>query len=222
MGLNNISIETVDHGHNYQQGLRAGRIGIYFAPPHFAAWAIDHHGFRALVHLSEPLSYVIAVEQNRTNLFEVGFLASKRICARKPLNLDYLLINKGLENSLAPAQIKIVPRVSDQMDAEDTLCDAFSISKSVFDQFTKTQPERFIKLSQTDNYPNYGLIGHPIIQPSDLKKIKTYFLLNRTQLMLAPLLKKFANSYKLVPSSAQHHPRRYWQDLAPYWQASPK
>jgi hypothetical protein len=168
MGLNNISIETVDHGHNYQQGLRAGRIGIYFAPPHFAAWAIDHHGFRALVHLSEPLSYVIAVEQNRTNLFEVGFLASKRICARKPLNLDYLLINKGLENSLAPAQIKIVPRVSDQMDAEDTLCDAFSISKSVFDQFTKTQPERFIKLSQTDNYPNCGLIGHPIVQLSDL------------------------------------------------------
>jgi hypothetical protein len=54
------------------------------------------------------------------------------------------------------------------MDTEDTLCDTFPIGKSVFDQFTKTQPERFIKLSQTDNYPNYGLIGHPIIQLSDL------------------------------------------------------
>jgi hypothetical protein len=76
---------------------------------------------------TEPVSCVIAVEQNRTNLFEVGGLASKRICTRKPLNLDCLLINKVLENSLVPAQIKIVDRVSDQMDAEDTLCGPFRL-----------------------------------------------------------------------------------------------
>jgi hypothetical protein len=222
MGLNNITIETVDYGHNYQQGLRAGRIGIYFAPPHFAAWAIDHHGFHALVHLSEPLSYVIAVERSLTTLFEVRDLAGKRICARKPLNLDYLLVNKVLQNNLVPAQIKIVDRVSDQMDSEDTSCKAFSISRSIFDQFEKKYPERFIKLYQTNNYPNYGLISHPKIKQSDLEKTKAYFLLDRTQLMLAPLLKEFANSHRLVASSAKHYPRRYWQELVPYWQASGK
>ena len=102
MRLTNITIETVDHGHNYQQGLRAGRIGIYFAPPHCTAWTVDHHGFRALVHLSEPLAYIVTVEQSRTNLFEVGNLASNRICDRKPLNLDYILISKVLENSSVP------------------------------------------------------------------------------------------------------------------------
>jgi hypothetical protein len=222
MGMNNITIETVDYAHDYQQGLRAGRVGVYFAPPHFAAWAIDHHGFQALVHLSEPLSYVIAVERSLTTLFEVSDLAGKQICARKPLNLDYLLVNKVLEGSLMPAQIKIVDRVSDQMDSEKTSCEAFSISQSVFDLFEKKHPERFIKLYQTNNYPNYGLISHPKIKQSDLDKIKTYFLLNRTQRMLAPLLKEFSNSHRLVPSSAKHYPRRYWQELAPYWQASRK
>ncbi|MFT4629191.1 MAG: hypothetical protein ACI9WC_000399 [Arenicella sp.] len=222
MELNNITIETVDYAHDYQQGLRAGRIGIYFAPPHFAAWAIDHHGFQALVHLSEPLSYVIAVERSLTTLFEVSDLAGKRICARKPLNLDYLLVNKVLQSSLMPAQIKIVDRVSDHMNSEDTLCEAFLISGPIFDQFEKKQPDRFIKLYQTDNYPNYGLISHPKIKQSDLEKIKAYFLLDRTQRMLGPLLREFAKSHRLVPSSAKHYPRRYWQDLAPYWQVSRK
>lgn len=220
MGLNNISIETVDYAHNYQQGLRVGRLGIYFAPPHFAAWAIEHYGFQALVHLSEPLAYVIAVERNRPTLFEVSDLAGKRICTRKPLNLDYLLINKVLKDSVVPAKIEIVDRVSDQMKTDNTLCEAYSISRHVFDQFEKQDPERFIKLYQSDSYANYGLISHPSVDQSDLKKIKAYFLLDRTQLMLAPLLKEFANSHRLVRSSIKHYPRRYWQDLAPYWQVS--
>lgn len=219
MGLNNISIETVDYDHNYQQGLRAGRLGIYFAPPHFAAWAIEHYNFQPLVHLLEPLAYVIAVQRNKPNLFEVNDLAGKRVCARKPLNLDYLLVNKILKNSVVPAEIIIVDQVLEQMKSNSTLCEAYSISRHVFDRLEKQTPERFIKLYQTDTYANYGLISHPGVDQSDLKKIRSYFLLDRTQLMLAPLLNEFAGSHRMVRSSIQHYPRRYWQDLAPYWQA---
>lgn len=216
-GLSSLNLNTVDYWSGFQQGLRNGRIGIYFSPPHFAAWAISQHNFIPLVHIVEELAYVIAVKRNDPSIFEVSDLAGRQVCARQPLNLDYLLVTSALKESLIPADIKIMEPVSEQMKNDKTSCDAFSVSKHVFEELELQDPERFIRLHQTEKYTNYGLIAHPDLDPLLLDRIHTYFLLDRSQKLLAPLLKEYASKLKLVRSSPEDYPPQYWTSLIPYW-----
>ena len=86
-----LNLRGIDYWHGFQHGLRSGRKGLYFAPPHFAAWAIAEHDFTPLVRLSGTLRYVIAADRSNPQLFEINDLANRPICTTKPLNLDYLL-----------------------------------------------------------------------------------------------------------------------------------
>ena len=57
---------------NYQQAIKNGKFGVYFAPPHFAAWLIHQHAFQPVLTLSEPLSYVIATRRDDNRIFELS------------------------------------------------------------------------------------------------------------------------------------------------------
>ncbi|NNC99686.1 MAG: PhnD/SsuA/transferrin family substrate-binding protein [Gammaproteobacteria bacterium] len=216
-GLTNIRIQTSDHWHSFQQGLRASRLGIYFAPPHFAAWAISKHGFKPLVRLSEPISYVIATKTAKPRIFEINDLAGRSVCSGKPLNLDYLLINRALGNRLPAATIKVVNSVEKQMRNPATLCEAFSISNHQFEKTADAVPGEFIKLYQSTNYNNYVFVAHPDVSEKQISKLQHYLLNLDSQALLSPMLLVFAAEAKLLRSSPDDYPSDYWRVLTPYW-----
>ena len=212
-----FTIKTSDHWHAFQQGLRNGRFGAYFAPPHFAAWAIARHGFKPLLRLAEPLSYVIAAKRADSELFEISDLANRTICSNKPLNLDYLLINQAFSQSLVSAKLKFVASVEKQMLNPASRCDAFSLSNHLFEKHARLSPGKFIRLQQSVVYNNYVLLVHPQV-PADLAgKLQDYFLARQTQELLSPMFIMLASKGQLVRSEADDYPAEYWRVLMPYW-----
>lgn len=215
--LHNIKIETIDYWYGFQQGLRTGAEGIYFAPPHFAAWAINQHQFIPLVRLSEPISYVIVVARNNFSLFELNDLAEQTICASRPLNLEYLMVNKALSDTLLPPDIEIVDSVPEQMLNQATRCQAFSTSELTFNKMALQFPDRFIRLFQSERFNNYVVVAHPEVPNARIEAVQVFLLQKRTQEILAPISKLFTEDGKLVPSVAADYPASYWQSLSQYW-----
>ena len=216
-GLNQIEVEGSDYWHAYQNGLRNGRAGIYFAPPHFAAWAISQHDFLPIARLSSPLSYVIATHQEDRALFEINDLSGEKVCSSRPLNLDYLLINSLFENFLNAPQIEIVTSVEQQMRSANSACQAFAVGNHLFEQFELEHPNKFIRLQQSALHNNYAFIAHPQIAQAELRKIRRFLLSTKTQNLLQPVLRLFATKAELVGSRKSDYPKKYWQPLAAYW-----
>ena len=217
IGLNQIKVEGSDYWHAYQNGLRSGRTGIYFAPPHFAAWAISQHNFVPLARLSSPLSYVIATHQEDRALFEINDLSGEKVCSSRPLNLDYLLINSLFQDFVNAPQIEIVPSVVLQMRSSDSQCQAFAVSNHLFEQFEIEQPNKFIRLQQSNLHNNYVFIAHPKFAGRDLRTLRHFLLATKTQKLLEPVLKLFATEGELVSSRKNDYPKQYWKPLTPYW-----
>ncbi len=215
--IENIEIEGIDHWHAYQQGLRVGRVGFYFAPPHFTAWAFSKHDFKAMLRISEPLSYVIAAKRANSDIFEINDLTNKRICSEKAFNLSYLLGNSGLDKQLRSANIEIVESVEKQMSKTTTSCDAFSISDHLFKKVSIKSPAQYIRLHQSTKYNNYALIAHPSITDQRVAALTQYFLKNESQSIIAPLLKKFTQTGSLIISQTSDYPSEYYETLSPYW-----
>lgn len=217
-GLSQVEFKTIDYWHNYQQGLRAGREGVYFAPPHFAAWAISEHQFLPLLRLAEPLSYVIAVNRNQPNFFEINDLADKAVCSTQPLNLDYLLINNALGDGYLSADIVVVNSVPVEMRKASSDCDGFSLSNFAFEKVDYRAPNRFIRLHKSKQYNNYVMVSHPATSAEKAAALIEFFALQKTQNLLKPILSQFASETNLIPSIASDYPSHYWRELAPYWQ----
>lgn len=222
LDTNDINIIGSDHWHRYQQGLRAGRKGIYLAPPHFAAWAIKHYNFEPIARLAQPLSYVIATRRDDSSLFEINDLDDKNVCSSKPLNIDYLLINQAFEDTFSSANIVIVGSVESAMREQDEKCTGFSISNHLFDQLSLEFPNRFIRLSQSQRYNNYVFIAHPEIPALILEKFNDYITSNNSKSLLATLYGELAENPDLVPAKKTDYPKNYWQQLEPYWKPDPK
>ena len=217
-GFNNIKVATVDDWHDYQQGLRHGRVGLYLAPPHFAAWAIEKHNFQPLLRISKPLSYVITTTRQNPSLFEVNDLVGRTVCTGSPLNLDYLLLNQALEKSVRSAKIEIVGSVEQEMRLPETTCDAFSVSLHIFAKFAINQPDRWIRLQQSSPLNNYVLLAHPDISPNQLSNVKAYLSSDIGQQLLFPVLNLFADGARLIPARVEDYPAMYSKVLARYWQ----
>lgn len=217
-GFNDIKVATVDDWHDYQQGLRHGRVGLYLAPPHFAAWAIEKHSFQPLLRISKPLSYVITTTRQNPTLFEVNDLAGRTVCTGNPLNLDYLLLNQVLAKSVRSAKIEIVDSVEQEMHLPETTCDAFSVSLHIFEKFTINQPNRWIRLQQSGLLNNYVLLAHPDVPPSQLSNVKAYLSSDIGQQLLSPVLNLFADGARLIPARVEDYPATYSKTLDRYWQ----
>ncbi|MEM7359456.1 MAG: PhnD/SsuA/transferrin family substrate-binding protein [Pseudomonadota bacterium] len=215
--LQNIRIETIDYWYGFQQGLRTGQKGIYFAPPHFVAWSVSRHSFIPLVRLNEPISYVIVVARNNFHLFELNDLAEQKICASRPLNLEYLVVNQALSNTLLAPDIEIVDSVADQMLDESSPCQAFSITDHTYRKLAVQFPDQFIRLYQSDRFNNYAVVAHPEVPNARVEAVQVFLLQKRTQEILAPISKLFSDGAKLVPSVVNDYPDDYWQSLEQYW-----
>ena len=211
-------IITADNWHAYQQGLRHGRPGIYLAPPHFAAWAIEHHQFQALARISEPLSFVIVTTRDQPSLFEVNDLIGKTVCTSNPLNLDYLLINQAFLNTVRSANIKVIDSLEHEMRNPSSDCAAFSINKNSFDRLTKTSPEKWIRLQQSKRMNNYVFVAHPEIPAAQANALRRYFLSDNGQKIFKPVIELFADKARLVIAKPDDYPAPYSQVLENYWQ----
>jgi len=217
-GFENIKIATTDDWHNFQQGLRHGRAGVYLAPPHFAAWAINKYNFLPLLKISKPLSYVITTTRADLSLFEVNDLAGRTVCTSNPLNLDYLLLNQALKKSIRSAKIEIVDSVEQQMQQPGTPCAAFSVSLHIFDKFALSQSDRWIRLQQSERQNNYVFVAHPEISPDQISNIRDYLSSDIGQQLLSPVLELFANDARLIPARVEDYPNTYSKILDRYWQ----
>jgi hypothetical protein len=216
-GLSQIKVAGSDYWHAYQNGLRNGRSGIYFAPPHFAAWAISQHDFLPIARLSSPLSYVIATHQEDRALFEINDLSGEKVCSGRPLNLDYLLINSLFQDFLHAPQIEIVASVEQQMTSAVSLCRAFAVGNHLFERIELEHPNKFIRLQQSALHNNYVFIAHPQISQADFRKMRRFLLSVKTQDSLQPVLQLFATKAELVSTKKSDYPQKYWDSLAPYW-----
>ena len=215
--IGKIRIKPVRFWNNFQSDLREGKRGIYLAPPHFAAWAINKHGFRPLLRAPDPLKYVIAVNRSDSHLFEINDLDQQRVCAQKPLNLDYLLINAAFDEPMHWAEIVTVRSVHKEMLANDTRCVGFALSNHLYKQLENQYPDRFIRLQQGAEFNNYVLVSHPDIDDSLLLKMMQLLQQSRMQKHLLPLLRPYADSGQLIRAKVEDYPLTYTLDLTPYW-----
>ncbi len=219
-GQTSIEVATAEHWHEYQQGLRAGRPGLYLAPPHFAAWAINQHGFTPLVRLATPVSYVIAARRNDTEIFEMNDLANMRVCAGKPLNLDYLLVNNAFDNSLLSADIKVVESVTDEMRKASSPCRAFSLTNQNYQRLAVVFPDRYIRLQQSEKFNNLVLIADLATVTAlgeSIAALTNILSSDQGKSILEPMLLDYAPRASWVNAVRQDYPQEYARALLPFW-----
>lgn len=212
-----IKIRTAENWLQYQQAIRAGKRGVFFTAPHYAAWSLHENQFRPLLRLNKPIKYVIAVERAKDNFFEINDLANSQICTQRALNLDYLLVNNAFQNRLLSATQKTVWSVTQAMQDEQSECDAYSISDHIFAQFERDQPNKFIRLKQGKTFNNYAFIAHPRISSRIRNKLSAFLLADKNLELLTPLYEMYAEQSTLIPANKDDYPPSYLDTLRPYW-----
>jgi len=215
--LGAVDIIFSDHWHQYQQSIKVGRRGVFFAPPHFSAWAINKHQFNPLVRLYEPLSYAIVTKKSEPHFFELNDLINSNICTHKPLHIDYLLTSSVFKNRYGRVNIQFVESVLTEMLNKETTCNAFTTSNNVIQRWIKQGSDEYIRLYQGKTYNNYSFVAHPSINAATLSKLQEFLLLEETQRIFRPIYELYANDLKLIKSSAEDYPINYTDNLANHW-----
>lgn len=218
--LANLSVKPIDHWHDYQHGLRAGRPGIYLAPPHFAAWSIHQHRFTPLLRVGTPLSYVIAARRDDVDVFEMNDLAGQTVCASKPLNLDYLTLINAFDNSLLSANIKLVPNVDKELHQNNTDCRGFALNNAAYERIAMEFPGRYIRLHQSARFKNLVFVAHPEIPAKTVSDLMRLVAQPAARDLLAPMYLTYSNEDSLLRASAADYPPDYYSQLLKYWKES--
>lgn len=215
--LSEINVVSADYWQLYQQNIRRGRVGIYYAAPHFTAWTIEYHQFHPLVRTPEKLKYVIASQQSNPGIFEIRDLERKTICTLSALNLDYLLVTQTFEKNLQPAHIQIVESLDTQMNNPHTPCSAFSLSEYQFTQQQLNKPIKHIMLAQGQEYSNYGVSIHPSLRDDYTEKITAFLQKQSTLDILKPMIELHSRKTILIPATREDYPPNYTAALKQYW-----
>lgn len=216
--FSNIEVKYSEHWHSYQQGLKNGDIGLYLAPPHFAAWAINKNNFTPLMRIAEPLSFVIASKRSQPEIFELFDLINRPVCSERPLNLDYLLSFEAFNTLYGSSKNNFVSNVKTEMLAKRSDCFGFAVSNHVLRELQLEGNDDFIRLYQGQSYNNYVLIAHPHLNSEFLQRLKRYFIQADTQQLLQPLFKLYAEETKLISSKKTDYPISYIDVLKNHWQ----
>jgi len=216
-GLGQLEIKTADFWQSYQQGIRHGRIGIYFAAPHYSAWAIQQHNFSPLLRLPNSLKYVVAARQNDSHFFEVTDLAQQPVCTQRGLNLDYILLGEAFGSGLLSAQPLEVWSVVNEMREDADRCKAFSVSNHLFEELDVQQPNMFIRLAQGESFNNYAFIAHPDVPARIKTRLKRFLQSNNAKQMLQELYRFYSSSTSLLRARKSDYPAEYIQPLSAYW-----
>jgi len=216
-GLNEINVISADYWQAYQQSIRYGRVGIYYAAPHFTAWAIEHHDFQTLLRTKGNLKYVIASQYANSNIFEIRDLVGKTVCTQSALNLDYLLVVQTFEKSLQPANIQTVTSIESELNSSETPCSAFSISEHLFSAQQIERPDKHIRLSQGPEYTNFAISIHPSLAPDYSDQLISFFQQESTLSLLEPLIKLSSNETSFTTPDNDDYPANYYAALKRYW-----
>jgi len=216
-GLSQFKVTTTDYWHPYQQGLRRGRRGVYFAAPHFSAWAIDKYKFVPILRLRNKLQYVIVARRTDSHIFEVNDLAGKTVCTGQAPNLDFLLSRTALRKAVILARTKPVKSVPQAMRSDDQNCQAFSVSRHIFDAFIKTEPFRFIRLQQSDATLNYGFIVNRQTALDHGIKLRKFLRSARAKSVLKPMYDLYSDKTILVGAKTRDYSSNDYAPLLDYW-----
>ena len=217
-GLGNIELRTADYWSRYKQGIRKGQPGVFFAAPHFSAWAIHQHQFIPLLRLNQPLKFVIASRTTDSHYFEINDLNKQKVCTQNTLNLDYLLVIKAFNSSLQSANIEVMPSVIAQLEHTNSACAAFVMSDHHFIQQELQKPNTLIRLYQGQTFNNYAFIAHPSINEKTQTKIRAFLRQSKIQTLLRPMFAHTANNTtNLVTAKTEDYPLSYTSVLKPYW-----
>lgn len=216
-GLANFTVTTTDYWHPYQQGLRQGRSGVYFAAPHFSAWAVDKNKFVPILRLQSELQYVIVARRNDSDVFEVNDLAGRTVCTQRAPNLDFLLSRTALQKAVVLARTKTVKSVPQAMRADDQDCQAFSVSRHIFERFAKTDPFKFIRLQQSSASQNYAYVLDRKTALEFGPALKKFLLSPQTQAILQPMYKLYSTKTRLVSAKTRDYTDQDHAPLIGYW-----
>jgi hypothetical protein len=216
-GLKQITVKNTDFWHPYIQGLRQGRSGIYFAAPHFAAWAIDKHQFIPLLKLAGNLQYVLVSRRRDLDIFEVSDLVRKRICVSKAPNLDFILANSALSKSLNSPLIIAQQSVFNSMQNKHSQCDAFAVSEHLFRQHALKQPYDFIRLHQSFEYPNYAFISSPDIPEETHQAFKKLIQSKQIKTLLRPIYAEYSSKPILLSTKKKDYKELHNPYLEKIW-----
>lgn len=221
-GLSKLTITTTDYWHHYQQGIRKGRPGVYFAAPHFAAWLVNKHQFEPVLRLAGNLQYVIVSRRSDSHIFEAGDLANKTVCTNAMMDISFLVVRESMSRSVLAADTLRVQNVAKEMNSDNKKCDAFSLSEHLFLPFATEDPFQFIRLQQSKEFSNYAYLLHPNI-PSELKKpLKKFLSSKEASDILAPMYRLFAKEPRILNGKPSNYPRSQAISLEPYWGKLPK
>lgn len=215
--LAQLKLKTTDYWLPYQQGIRQGRLGVYFVAPHFTSWLTHRHQFTPALKLAGKLQYVIAARQRDSHIFEIRDLANKRVCTRETLNLGFLLVREAMKQSLLPAKVEHVQSVILDMKNNNKTCDAFSLSEHLFVEISNTAPFEYIRLQQSDRYSNYAYVFHPAILPDTKIALENFLNSSSVQTILRPMYRLFAKEPIVLRGEVGDYPRSYLKLLQPYW-----
>ncbi|NND81256.1 MAG: hypothetical protein HKN50_02380 [Gammaproteobacteria bacterium] len=216
-GLASIEAHAVKYWPRYQQNIRNGMPGIYLAAPHFSAWAIHQHNFVPLARVAEPLRFVVASHRSDSHVFELNDLKNRNVCARRPLNLDYLLVNQAFTKSMHAASMLVVDSVDEEMQSDDSACEGFVVTDLQYRRMNRRQPDKYIRLFQSPSYSNYAIVAHPSTDPQILNQLFDVLQSPQLQALLHRLLENYASRIDLIPATSEDYPQHYADSLAIYW-----
>jgi len=215
--VNHITVRNGDFWHPYQQGLREGRKAIYFAQPHFAAWAMTKHNFTPIYKLHGRLKYVLAAKRVDDTIFEVQDLSGKVICREAGLNLGTVWLNDVLSNNQITARSKELPSVEHVMAKQTLDCDAFVINDYAYDRINQQQRSRFIRLAQSPIYSHNAFIAHPEISPEQVSLIDKALKSKGVKRVLKPYFTSLSKWQNLLPVKEDDYGARDIELLTTYW-----
>jgi len=215
--LDNLKLTTTDYWHPYQQGIRQGRLGIYFAAPHFSSWLVNIHKFEPMLRLSGGLQYVIAARRSDSHIFEVVDLAEKTVCTDATMDLSFLLVRESMTRSVLSAETKRVSNVAFEMGQDNKICDAFSLSEHLFLEFAAQQPFKFIRLQQSSEFSNYAYLLHPGVPPETKRALRKFLVSKKAREILHAMYLLFSKDPRIISAKPSNYPHSQMQSLIGYW-----
>lgn len=220
-GVSNITVKNTDYWHPYQQGLRLGRRGIYFAQPHFAAWVIHQHNFKPILKLHGQLKYVLAVRRNDTQFFEVNDLAGAKLCRTPGLNLGTVWLNQLLGEHQLTARSEevssVVAIIKNQSNDSHSNCDAFVLSAFSFNQINKVSKEKYVLFAQSPKYKHHAFVAHPSIDAATTQQLTKALKSKEVKRLMMPYLRSLSRWQNLLPVQLDDYGPDDANLLETYW-----
>ncbi len=216
--LTQIQVHNADFWHPYQQGVREGRVGIYFAQPHFAAWLITQHDFNPVFKLHGQLKYVLAARRSDTSIFEVSDLAGKRVCRESGLNLGTVWLNQVFGQHHLSSRSQEVHSAEQDMLAMNPDCDAFVLSERAYRRVNSAKMGKFIRLQQSPVYKHFAFVAHPDINQEVIKRVQSVLKNKSTKLRLKAYFNELSQWQNLLPINDGDYNHEDTELLRTYWQ----